>query len=148
MTAGGVGDNLGYRPCNALLLYKVLFVKSLRQISIIGLGLLGGSISLAVRARRLLEGLGDQNISIKVFNGTLGWKEESPFDRIIVTAGAPEIPAVLVEQLTGGGRLIIPVGDRYSQMLTRVEKRSGEIIKTELFPCIFVPLIGEHGWEG
>lgn len=102
---------------------------------------------LAVRAKRLLEGLGYQNISVKVFNGTLGWKEESPFDRIIVTAGAPEVPAALVEQLADGGRLIIPVGDRYYQMLTRVVKKAGEIIRTELFPCIFVPLIGEHGWE-
>jgi len=130
-----VGTGSGYQT--AVLAELVRHVYSIERIAV-----------LAVRAKRLLEGLGYQNISIKVFNGTLGWKEESPFDRIIVTAGAPEIPAVLVKQLAGGGRFIIPVGDRYSQMLTRVEKISGEVITTRLFPCIFVPLIGEHGWEG
>ena len=128
-----VGTGSGYQA--AVLAELVMHVYSIERIA-----------ELAVRARRLLDGLGYQNISIKVFNGTLGWKEESPFDRIIVTAGAPEVPAALVEQLAEGGRLIIPVGDRYSQMLTRVGKKAGEIIKTELFPCVFVPLIGEHGW--
>jgi len=128
-----VGTGSGYQA--AVLAELVMHVYSIERIA-----------ELAVRARRLLDGLGYQNVSIKVFNGTLGWKEESPFDRIIVTAGAPEVPAALVEQLAEGGRLIIPVGDRYSQMLTRVGKKAGEIIKTELFPCVFVPLIGEHGW--
>ncbi|MDZ4383909.1 MAG: protein-L-isoaspartate(D-aspartate) O-methyltransferase [Nitrospirota bacterium] len=128
-----VGTGSGYQA--AVLAELVRHVYSIERIA-----------ELAVRARRLLDGLGYQNVSIKVFNGTLGWKEESPFDRIIVTAGAPEVPAALVEQLAEGGRLIIPVGDRYSQMLTRVGKKAGEIIKTELFPCVFVPLIGEHGW--
>ena len=128
-----VGTGSGYQA--AVLAEIVRHVYSVERIA-----------ELAVRARRLLDGLGYQNVSIKVFNGTLGWKEESPFDRIIITAGAPEVPAALVEQLAEGGRLIIPVGDRYSQMLTRVGKKAGEIIKTELFPCVFVPLIGEHGW--
>ncbi len=103
--------------------------------------------TLTMRAKRLLEELGYINISVKVFNGTLGWKEEGPYDGIIITAGAPEIPAPLIEQLKEGGRLIIPVGDRYSQILTRVVRTPEGVITTPLFPCIFVPLIGEHGWE-
>lgn len=102
--------------------------------------------SLAVRAEKLLRDLGYSNVFIKVANGTLGWKEEGPFDGIIVTAGAPDVPSTLVEQLKDGGRLIIPVGSRYSQMLTKVEKVKGEIVSTSLFPCVFVPLIGEYGW--
>lgn len=103
--------------------------------------------SLAIRAKDILDDLGYTNVFIKVSNGTLGWKEESPFEAIIVTAGAPEVPQLLIEQLSEGGRLIIPVGDRYSQMLIRVIKTSHGVLKTNLFPCIFVPLIGEYGWE-
>ena len=102
--------------------------------------------SLSIRAKNILDELGYTNVFIKVSNGTLGWKEDSPFDAIIVTAGAPDVPQLLIEQLAEGGRLIIPVGDRYSQMLTKVIKTSDGIIKTNLFPCVFVPLIGEYGW--
>ncbi len=103
--------------------------------------------SLAMRAKRLLEDLEYCNTYVKVFNGTLGWKEESCFDGIIVTAGAPKIPEILVEQLAEGGRLVIPVGDKYSQMLTKVVKTPDGVITTPLLPCVFVPLIGEYGWE-
>ena len=102
---------------------------------------------LAMHAKRLLEEIGCFNVSVKVFNGTLGWKEEVPFDGIIVTAGAPHIPEILVEQLAEGGRLVIPVGDRYSQMLTKLVKTPGGVVTTYLLPCVFVPLIGEYGWE-
>lgn len=102
--------------------------------------------SLAMRARDLLEKIGYDNVSVKVFNGTLGWREESPFDAIIVTAGAPEIPSALIEQIIEGGRLIIPVGDRYSQMLTKVVRTPEGVTAMPILPCIFVPLVGEHGW--
>ena len=106
--------------------------------------------SLANRARKLLDYLHAYNVAIRVGDGTYGWKEESPFDAILVTAGAPKIPAVLVEQLTIGGRLIIPVGDRHTQTLTkatRLSEKIGDVKKEELGGCRFVDLIGEYGWD-
>ena len=106
--------------------------------------------SLANRARKLLDYLHAYNVAIRVGDGTYGWKEESPFDAILVTAGAPKIPAVLVEQLTLGGRLIIPVGDRHTQTLTkatRLSEKIGDVKKEDLGGCRFVDLIGEHGWD-
>ncbi len=103
--------------------------------------------SLAYRAEKILDEQGYFNISVRVSNGTLGWEGERSFDRVIVTAGAPEVPDSLINQLTDGGILVIPVGDRYSQMLKKVKKTAGEIITTSLLPCVFVPLIGEYGWK-
>ncbi len=107
--------------------------------------------SLAGAARRMLDYLNAYNVAIRVGDGTFGWKEESPFDAILVTAGAPKIPNFLVEQLKTGGRLVIPVGDRHSQTLikaTRLSEKSGDIRKEDLGGCRFVDLIGEHGWGG
>ena len=101
---------------------------------------------LADRARRSLASLGYRNVSIKVFDGTYGWKEQSPFDVILVTAGSPEVPAPLIEQLKIGGRMLIPVGDRTTQVLKKVTKTATGIEVTELTGCVFVPLIGGHGW--
>jgi protein-L-isoaspartate(D-aspartate) O-methyltransferase len=98
----------------------------------------------------LLDYLHAYNVAIRVGDGTYGWKEESPFDAILVTAGAPKIPAVLVEQLTIGGRLIIPVGDRHTQTLTkatRLSEKIGDVKKEDLGGCRFVDLIGEYGWD-
>jgi protein-L-isoaspartate(D-aspartate) O-methyltransferase len=106
--------------------------------------------SLANAARKLLDYLKAYNVAIRVGDGTYGWKEESPFDAILVTAGAPKIPSVLMEQLTLGGRLVIPVGDRRSQTLTkavRLSEKIGDVKKEDLGGCRFVDLIGEHGWE-
>jgi len=106
--------------------------------------------SLAGEARRLLESLNYYNIAIRVGDGTLGWKDEAPFDAVIVTAGAPNIPKTLVEQLTVGGRLVIPVGGRHSQVLIRLTRLSediNEVKKEDLGGCRFVDLIGEYGWE-
>ncbi len=103
--------------------------------------------SLAIRARELLYRLGYYNFEIKIFDGTLGWVEESPFDAIIVTAGAPEIPQSLIDQLAPGGRLVIPVGDAYVQELIRVTKTGEGLKKEELGGCRFVKLIGKYGWE-
>jgi protein-L-isoaspartate(D-aspartate) O-methyltransferase len=106
--------------------------------------------SLANQARAILDALNFYNVAIRVGDGTYGWREESPFDAIIVTAGAPRIPGTFVAQLAVGGRLVIPVGSRISQDLYRVTRLSEDVndLKTEnLGGCRFVDLIGEHGWE-
>jgi protein-L-isoaspartate(D-aspartate) O-methyltransferase len=104
---------------------------------------------LAMKARKALDSLGLLNINIKISDGTLGWKEEAPFDAIIVTAGAPEIPTVLTDQLAVGGRLIIPVGDQYVQTLVRITKQEdGSLLRENLIGCRFVKLVGKFGWEG
>ncbi len=102
---------------------------------------------LALRARKLLYELGYFNVEIKIFDGTLGWMEESPFDAIMVTAGSPDIPQTLVDQLAIGGRLVIPVGDAFVQDLIRVIKTEEGIKKEDLGGCRFVKLIGKYGWE-
>jgi len=103
--------------------------------------------SLAIRARKLLYELGYFNVEIKIFDGTFGWIEERPFDAIIVTAGSPDIPQPLIDQLAMGGRLVIPVGDAIVQDLFRVTKAEEGIKKEDLGGCRFVKLIGKYGWE-
>mgnify|MGYP001089483582 FL=1 len=106
--------------------------------------------SLAQKARRLLESLNYYNVVIRVGDGTYGWREESPFDAILVTAGSPSIPRMLVEQLAVGGRLVIPVGGRYTQnliKLTRLSENPDDVRQEDLGGCRFVSLIGEHGWK-
>jgi protein-L-isoaspartate(D-aspartate) O-methyltransferase len=103
--------------------------------------------SLAIRARELLYELGYYNVEIKIFDGTFGWVEKSPFDAIIVTAGAPDIPQPLIDQLTIDGRLVIPVGDAFVQDLIRVTKTEEGIKREDLGGCRFVKLIGRYGWE-
>jgi len=102
---------------------------------------------LAIRARKLLYDLGYFNVEIKIFDGTLGWVEESPFDAITVTAGAPEIPQPLIDQLAMGGRLVIPVGNSFAQDLIRITKVEEGVKKEDLGGCRFVKLIGRYGWE-
>lgn len=105
--------------------------------------------SLASAARRLLESLNYYNVAIRVGDGTYGWREEAPFDAIIVTAGAPNIPKTFVEQLSIGGRLVIPVGGRHSQALIKMIRLSddvNDVRKEDLGGCRFVDLIGEYGW--
>ena len=102
---------------------------------------------LSVKARRLLDELGYLNVVLKVGDGTLGWKEEAPYDAVMVTAGSPDVPQPLVDQLAVGGRLVIPVGDRYSQSLVRVARTKEGIKKSDLGGCRFVNLVGQHGWQ-
>jgi len=102
---------------------------------------------MASKARKILDELGYANVLIQVSDGTYGWKEEAPFDGIIVTAGAPEIPSTLVEQLGKGGRLVIPVGDEYSQTLFTVVKKEKGYKREDLGGVRFVKLIGDHGWK-
>ena len=104
---------------------------------------------LATGARRVLDALNDYNVAIRVGDGTYGWREESPFEAIMVTAGAPRIPRLLIEQLAVGGRLVIPVGSRNTQALLRLTRMSEDpedLKQEDLGGCRFVDLIGEHGW--
>lgn len=102
--------------------------------------------SLSQRAAKALAACGYENISFKVGDGTEGWPEQGPFDGIVVTAGAPVVPDILVNQLKIGGRLVIPVGSRFSQTLKRVV-RTDEGTEVESHTgCRFVDLVGKHGW--
>lgn len=103
---------------------------------------------LAARARRLFDSLGLTNLAMKIDDGTVGWAGEAPFDAIIVTAGAPDIPESLVRQLAVGGRLVIPVGDQLNQQLVRlVKNEDGTLTQEKSVACRFVKLIGKDGWS-
>jgi protein-L-isoaspartate(D-aspartate) O-methyltransferase len=103
---------------------------------------------LAESAKEILDRLAYPNIEVHVAGRTLGWPEEAPYDTIIVSAGAPTVPQVLLEQLTLNGRLVIPVGTRWQQDLLKVTRlKKGNRIEN-LGGCYFVPLIGEGAWEG
>ncbi|MBI4844338.1 MAG: protein-L-isoaspartate(D-aspartate) O-methyltransferase [Nitrospirae bacterium] len=103
--------------------------------------------SLAMRAEKILSETGCMNVKILVRDGTLGLPEEAPYDGIIVTAGAPKVPESYIGQLKQGGRLVIPVGSRHSQVLMRVTRTASGIETFESTTCVFVPLLGENGWE-
>lgn len=93
-----------------------------------------------------LERAGCGGASLRVGDGTLGWPEEAPFDRIIVTAGAPDVPIELLKQLGEGGSMLIPIGDEQRQVLTRFRRAEGRIVREDLGACAFVKLIGREGW--
>ena len=98
-------------------------------------------------ARRLLESLRYLKVRFKLDDGTLGWPDEAPFDRIVVTAGGPRIPEPLLAQLADPGRMVIPVGaSRRSQELHVVRKENGRILARKLGDVMFVDLVGAHGW--
>lgn len=101
---------------------------------------------LADNARKKFLELGITNIHVTTGDGTLGLSEHAPFDGIIVTAAAPKIPDTLVQQLTSNGRLVIPVGSRYSQMLYTVKNTLSGADTSVSTACVFVPLIGKDGW--
>jgi protein-L-isoaspartate(D-aspartate) O-methyltransferase len=130
-----IGTGSGYQAAVLALLARQVF--SLERIP-----------ALARQARRTLDNCGFARVNVRVTDGTTGWEDEAPFDAIIVTAGAPAIPPSYREQLAIGGRLVIPVGDRLSQTLMRVTRRSEREFREErLFGCRFVPLVGIHGWR-
>ncbi len=101
---------------------------------------------LARQAEKVLSQLGYDNIVIKVGDGTLGWTEHSPYEAIIVTAAAPDIPEPLTGQLADGGRLVAPVGSRWSQVLVRVKRQGETLARESLTAVAFVPLVGKYGW--
>lgn len=103
---------------------------------------------LAAESKDRLIRMGFRNISYKLADGTEGWQSYAPFDAILVAAGGPEVPKPLVEQLSVGGRMVIPIGnDRKTQTLVRVTRtETGQAVE-ECGACAFVPLIGEFGWN-
>lgn len=103
--------------------------------------------TLYTNARKLFDNLYYHNIVTRYSDGTMGWKEESPFDAIVVTAGAPRIPQNLVSQLAAGGRMVVPVGDQYTQDLIKIYRDENGIHQTNLGGCRFVKLVGEQGWS-
>ncbi len=98
-------------------------------------------------ARQRLESLGYYNVLIKVGDGTIGWTEHAPYDAILVTAGAPQVPRPLLEQLKIGGRLVVPIGPEEAQSLLRVRRDEKGWHEEDLGECRFVKLVGRHGWE-
>ena len=128
-----IGTGSGYQT--AVLAEMVREVHSMERIP-----------ELAERATRILDLFGYKNVSIHQGDGSLGLEEEGPFDGILVTAGSPEVPDPLVEQLKIGGRLVIPVGDSYHQTLYQIVREAGGMKKKSVTGCVFVPLIGAFGW--
>ncbi len=104
--------------------------------------------SLLVRARKIFDRLRYLNIISRIDDGTTGWADEAPFAGILVTAGGPEIPKPLVDQLSDPGRMVIPVGDQNMQELKLVQKQDGEISIRTIEYVRFVNLIGSYGWSG
>ncbi|HTZ11442.1 MAG TPA: protein-L-isoaspartate(D-aspartate) O-methyltransferase [Candidatus Margulisiibacteriota bacterium] len=98
-------------------------------------------------AEEALKRAGYNNVKFKIGDGTLGWIEEAPFDRIIITAASPRIPLPLGEQLKEGARLVLPLGESFSQVLTVAEKKKGKLESAPVCGCVFVPLIGKYGWK-
>lgn len=130
-----IGTGSGYQT--AILARLARAVVTVERIEALG----GG-------ARGALEQLGIGNVTFYSRDGTLGVPEEAPFDRVIVTAAAPDIPVPLFEQMKDEGIMVIPVGGRFEQELLRVRKRDGKAVKGFLGGCRFVPLVGAHGFEG
>jgi protein-L-isoaspartate(D-aspartate) O-methyltransferase len=128
-----VGTGSGYQA--AILAELAAEVYSIERIQ-----------TLADGAHEVLARLGYNNVTIAVGDGTMGLKKNAPYDAIMVTAGAPDIPKELIEQLGEGGRLVVPQGGCYSQRLTLVTKRKNKIEATDVCGCVFVPLIGKAGW--
>jgi len=102
---------------------------------------------IAAAARERLTGMGYSNIVFRLADGSLGWKEMAPFDRVLVTAGAPRMPAFLEEQLRMGGIGVVPVGESGDQSLVKVTRTEGGLTERVLCSCTFVPLIGREGWS-
>ncbi len=128
-----IGSGSGYQT--AILAELALEVYSVERLP----ELLSG-------VKRKVEALGYLNVHLTPGNGSMGWPEHAPYDAILVSAAAPELPRPLVEQLNDPGRMAVPIGPVSGQMLTEVEKRQGSLRQTGVAGCVFVPLLGEHGW--
>ncbi len=103
--------------------------------------------ALAALARERLESLGYANVTVEEGDGSAGWPRAAPYDAILVTAAAPQVPQPLVDQLAEGGRLVIPVGGSNHQELLLIVKRDGGTREQSLYSCRFVPLVGRYGWR-
>jgi len=129
-----IGTGSGYQAAIlAQLVYRVYTIERKR--------------SLYLQTRRLFDQLNYHNIVTRYADGTKGWPSESPFDAVVVTAGAPAIPEVLIDQLIEGGRLVVPVGNQHAQELVKIYRDKDNIRQTNLGGCRFVKLVGEHGWK-
>ena len=129
-----IGTGSGYQAAIlAQIVYRVYTVERRR--------------SLYMQARGLFDKLNYHNIVTKYADGTKGWQAESPFDAIVVTAGAPELPESLINQLAEGGRMVVPVGNQHTQELIKIYRGKEKIEQTNLGGCRFVKLVGEHGWR-
>jgi protein-L-isoaspartate(D-aspartate) O-methyltransferase len=102
--------------------------------------------TLSRKAQQILEGLDYANIVFKMFDGTYGWPDQAPFDAIIITAAAKEIPKALINQLGDGGTLVAPAGGAVKQKLIVLAKKGDRVSKREIGDCKFVPLVGKYGW--
>lgn len=130
-----IGTGSGYQAAVLSRIVQVVF--SIERIA-----------PLALRAQSLLRDLGIENVVFRIGDGTLGWRRFAPFDSIVVTAGAPEPPPTLFEQLRVGGTLVVPSGPRSEQRLLVLERGpEGDIRERRSVPCNFVPLIGREGWD-
>ena len=131
-----IGTGSGYQA--AILAHLARRVYTLERIG-----------NLAHAAIRRMRDLNIHNVKVQAFDGSLGWGEIAPIERILVTAGAPEAPPPLLEQLAPAGILVLPEGDRDRQLLVRYRRQGAEDWEREEYePVTFVPLIGRHGWPG
>jgi protein-L-isoaspartate(D-aspartate) O-methyltransferase len=103
--------------------------------------------ALLDRAREVIQQTNARNISLLLGDGTLGWRDYAPYDAILVSAAAPEVPPPLRDQLAEGGRLLVPLGTREDQVLTVFTRRGNELERLPVAPVRFVPLLGAHGWS-
>ncbi len=129
-----IGTGSGYQAAIlAQIVFRVYTIETIR--------------TLHIKARKLFDELKYSNIVTRYADGTNGWKDESPFDAIIITAGAPEIPVPLVQQLGIGGRMVLPVGGRLTQEMIKLYRDEEGIHQAKLGGCRFVKLVGEYGWD-
>jgi len=130
-----VGTGSGYQT--VLLAHLAAQVFSIERIA-----------PLMQSARENIARAGVRNVSLLTGDGTLGWREYAPYDAILVSAGSPTIPQPLVDQLAEGGRMLIPLGGQDVQTLVVLTRKEGNIVREDMVPVRFVPLLGQHGWQG
>ena len=130
-----IGTGTGYQT--ALLSHLAAQVFSIERVP-----------ALYDRARDVLRQLDVRNVSMLLGDGTIGWREYAPYDAILVSAGAPDVPAPLVEQLADRGTLLIPLGTKDDQLLVSLQRHGNEVVRRDIGPVRFVPLLGTHGWRG
>lgn len=128
-----IGTGSGYQT--VLLSHLVAQVFSVERVR-----------ELLDKARDVIRRVEARNISLLLGDGTFGWREYAPFDAILVSAAAPDVPRPLFEQLAEGGRMLIPLGDKEDQMLTVATRRGATLIRRDIAPVRFVPLVGSYGW--
>jgi protein-L-isoaspartate(D-aspartate) O-methyltransferase len=129
-----IGTGSGYLTALlALMAERVYSVERVRELS--------------ARARAALDGLKLRNVALLVGDGTIGWRKYAPYQHVVVSAASPSVPEALFDQLAEGGKLLIPLGDRSSQILTLVRKEEGQAVSRELVECTFVPLLGSFAFD-